>query len=49
MAGRWDIAAVEEHLPGPLPGRVVGDQQAATPGGWSTALAGMTAPYYGDR
>jgi hypothetical protein len=47
--GRWEIAAVEEQLPGPLPARVVVDQQAATAGGWSTGLDGMSGPYYGDR
>jgi hypothetical protein len=47
--GRWEIAAVEEHLPGPVPNRVVADEPAATASAWSTELDGMSAPYYGDR
>ena len=49
VAGRWEILDVEEHLPGPLPARVMGDRQAATSSAWSTTLGAMSTPYYGDR
>lgn len=45
---RWQISAVRESLPGPVPGRVAGTRQARSAGAWDRALTGMAAPYYGD-
>jgi hypothetical protein len=44
-SGRWQIVSVDERLPGPVPGPV--GAGANTSAQWSSALAGMSAPYYG--
>jgi hypothetical protein len=47
LGGRWQVTALDERLPGPVPARIGGTAAAATAGTWSRALAGMSAPYYG--
>ena len=43
--GHWDIASLDERLPGPVPARIAPGADTST--SWSEALAGMSAPYYG--
>ena len=45
---RWRVTSVRESLPGPVPALVGGDGEARSSSAWDQALAGMTAPYYGD-
>lgn len=45
---RWRVAAVNESLPGPVPGLVVGPREAPSTDVWNEVLSLMSAPYYGD-
>ena len=45
---RWQISAVRESVPGPVPALIGGTWKASSTPGWDRALAGMAAPYYGD-
>lgn len=45
--GRWQIASLDERLPGPVPPRIAAPPAARKVSVWNRALAGMSAPYYG--
>jgi hypothetical protein len=47
-ADRWQISAVRESVPGPVPALIGGTWKARSTPGWDRGLAGMAAPYYGD-
>ena len=45
---RWRIVSGQDSLPGPVPALIAGRGEDRTTAVWDQALAGMTAPYYGD-
>lgn len=48
-ADRWQVTRVRELLPGLVPALIAGGRDARSTAVWDQTLAGMSAPYYGDR
>jgi hypothetical protein len=46
--GRWWIASLSEHVPGPVPVLVAAPDSARTNANWNAALTDMSPPAYGD-
>ena len=46
---RWRMVAARESVPGPVPALIAGGLGQRTSSVWDRVLAGMSAPYYGDR